>query len=235
MSKHKEEVIADLHSHSHFSDGRGTPLEMYRRAQKLKLDYFALTDHNTMAGVLDLLPQLTDRDLEQTNLVTGFELSLMSGHWLVLGLGVEQLAKQIDRWGLKEGTVAARIDEETALEMFQWVRDEGGLLIAAHPCIMTGIMSATAETVARLYDDGLIQGAEVHNHDLEKKTGPYYPYWHKSVDKLMGELGIPTYANSDAHKVDRVGLRHNRVKLDRGANFVEALRKKNVKVHTEKI
>ena len=42
---------ADLHVHSTFSDGTLTPTEIVKLAQKIELDAFALTDHDTVDGV----------------------------------------------------------------------------------------------------------------------------------------------------------------------------------------
>lgn len=40
-------VHADLHNHSHFSDGRGDPAQFYRRIGQAGIDVAALTDHAT--------------------------------------------------------------------------------------------------------------------------------------------------------------------------------------------
>ena len=43
-------MAADLHLHSHFSDGTFSPEEIVRRATELDLRALALTDHDTTDG-----------------------------------------------------------------------------------------------------------------------------------------------------------------------------------------
>jgi predicted metal-dependent phosphoesterase TrpH len=46
---------ADLHLHSHYSDGSFPPAEVVRRAAAVGLAAIALTDHDTVAGIPELL------------------------------------------------------------------------------------------------------------------------------------------------------------------------------------
>lgn len=221
---------ADLHSHSRFSDGKQSPLIMYRRAQELGMDYFALTDHNTVAGVLELQAQLTDADLAKTKLIPGFELSLLTGHWLVLGIDAGLLAKRIEAWGLRAGSFSERISDVKALEMFRWVNETDGILIAAHPCVPTRVMSAPAKVVLSLFESGLLHGMEVHNHDAQRKLGVLYRYWHQRVQKMANAAGIPAYANSDAHTVDRLGTYSNSITTSRDLDLLSAMKNKTAEI-----
>jgi hypothetical protein len=76
--------FGDLHSHSAYSDGRGTPADAYSTARANGLDFYALTDHSSM---------LTDEEwqdtLDQANAATidgqfvglrGFEFTHPKGH-----------------------------------------------------------------------------------------------------------------------------------------------------------
>jgi len=79
-------MIIDLHSHTTFSDGALTPLELMTRAIEKKVDVLAITDHDTMDAYRDL-PASHDR----LKLVPGIEFSTQ---WLntgihVLGLNVD--------------------------------------------------------------------------------------------------------------------------------------------------
>lgn len=216
---------ADLHSHSRFSDGKDTPLEMYRSAQDQGLDFFALTDHNTVAGVEELLAQLSDEDRAKTEVVPGFELSLLSGHWLILDIPLPNLKKQINKWGLSEGSVAAQVKRPKALDMFRWVQDQGGLVIAAHPGLFGGIMSASTDFVGKLFSEKLVHGMEVHNNDLQRKLSLYYRYWHGMVTKFAAARSIPAYANSDAHRFQRLASHHNQFTVPQKHNLLDALKK----------
>lgn len=48
-------VLCDLHAHTHFSDGSLSPTELVRLAKEVGLGAIALTDHNTIAGIPELL------------------------------------------------------------------------------------------------------------------------------------------------------------------------------------
>ena len=48
-------MFCDLHTHSYYSDGSGSPEELIRRAQERQLSAVALCDHNTIDGVPEFL------------------------------------------------------------------------------------------------------------------------------------------------------------------------------------
>lgn len=52
--------LADLHLHSNYSDGSDSPEELIKKIEKHELSAFALTDHDTIAGCVEIqkyLPQ----------------------------------------------------------------------------------------------------------------------------------------------------------------------------------
>lgn len=62
----------DLHVHSNASDGSLTPTEVADEAIKAKLSAIALTDHDTVDGLPEILQYTKDKELE---IVPGIELS----------------------------------------------------------------------------------------------------------------------------------------------------------------
>lgn len=44
-------MIFDLHSHTHFSDGRLSPADLLQRAKERQVSVLAVTDHDTIAGL----------------------------------------------------------------------------------------------------------------------------------------------------------------------------------------
>ena len=54
---------ADLHIHSTASDGRYSPAEIVRMAVNAELTIIALTDHDTVDGLLPALEQLQNSPL----------------------------------------------------------------------------------------------------------------------------------------------------------------------------
>lgn len=62
----------DLHSHSTSSDGSLSPEELVTRAKEKGVDFFALTDHDTISGISDASKQANELGL---GFITGVEIS----------------------------------------------------------------------------------------------------------------------------------------------------------------
>jgi len=72
----------DLHAHSEHSDGQNTVEEIVNYTRQAGLEYFALTDHNTISH-WDELARLNDR---APLLIAGEEITMYGGHANVWGL-----------------------------------------------------------------------------------------------------------------------------------------------------
>lgn len=96
--------MIDLHTHSAYSDGTDTPAELVAMAEKQGLKALALTDHDTVAGVPELLAAAEKTSVE---VVPGIELSAdwEKGTMHVLGYFIDHthpaLQEKIER--LREG------------------------------------------------------------------------------------------------------------------------------------
>ena len=88
----------DLHAHSEHSDGANTVEEIVDYVHRAGLDYFALTDHNTISH-WDELARLQQRG-GPTLLIAGEEITMYTGHANVWGL---------DGWIDFRGTDADRV------------------------------------------------------------------------------------------------------------------------------
>jgi hypothetical protein len=64
--------FADLHTHTIFSDGTYTPLELIKKAAEKKLDVLAVTDHDSVEGID---PAVQEAGFRQIEVVPGIELS----------------------------------------------------------------------------------------------------------------------------------------------------------------
>jgi hypothetical protein len=106
----------DLHMHSHHSDGRWSVPELWQAVQQRGLDFFMLTDHNTLTGQADVAALDTGRVLP----IPGMEVTMRHGH--MLALGVDRL---IDWWVGREG--------RTIDDVLRDVHSAGGVAIIAHP------------------------------------------------------------------------------------------------------
>jgi len=81
-------TVADLHMHTNHSDGTLTPVELARLAREQAVDAVALTDHDTVSGLEDLIRQAEQEGLE---VMPGIELSakFSPGTLHILGYGFD--------------------------------------------------------------------------------------------------------------------------------------------------
>lgn len=104
-------MLFDLHTHSLYSDGVGTPKEMIAYAKSIGLNGIALTDHNEVKGALEAL-KLASSDFQ---VIPGIEVSSAAGH--ILGLGITEIIPR----------------DLSASETVKRIHAAGGIAIAAHP------------------------------------------------------------------------------------------------------
>ncbi|MDD2224855.1 MAG: CehA/McbA family metallohydrolase [Candidatus Shapirobacteria bacterium] len=217
----------DLHMHTTKSDGKNITKEMLKTAKRRGLDVIAITDHN----VPNKFNLERIRKKYGIYVISGCELSFLSGHLLVLGLDSELIEKKLKQYKIKEKTCSVIARKKTIRGILQYFVDNGALIIAAHPKIPTGMMSLRGNFLAELYEKGLIHGAEIHNDDIEKKfKRKLYRVWHNLAKKFVLKLEIPAYSNSDAHIKNRIGNRFNMIKLDDPTKLLETLKKGKIEI-----
>lgn len=66
-------VVADLHSHTHYSDGALSPKELVRKMNDCGIKVLAVTDHDTIDGLEEAAAAASDAGIE---LVSGVELTV---------------------------------------------------------------------------------------------------------------------------------------------------------------
>jgi predicted metal-dependent phosphoesterase TrpH len=88
MSSSSAERCADLHLHTHFSDGTYSPEELVAQAQRQDLQAMALTDHDTVEGCV---PTATACQAAGIEFIAGTELTAeQDGHEIhILGYGID--------------------------------------------------------------------------------------------------------------------------------------------------
>ena len=105
----------DFHAHTAHSDGHWHAEDLIAHALERKLDFQALTDHNTLAGVASFERACTGRIIP----LGGLELTTFYGHAVALGI------RHAVSWHLQAGYDMRGAAEAT--------RNAGGLFIIAHP------------------------------------------------------------------------------------------------------
>lgn len=107
----------DLHAHSEHSDGANTVAEIVDYVHRIGLDYFALTDHNTISHWDDL--SRLQQQGGPTLLIAGEEITMQTGHANVWGL---------DGWIDFRGT-----DDERVQRLIEHAKQRGSMFSINHP------------------------------------------------------------------------------------------------------
>jgi hypothetical protein len=139
----------ELHSHSVHSDGAYTVEKLVNRAKAQEMDFLALTDHNTLAG----LPELAATDFPT---IPGVELTTFHGHHIVLG------ARDLVVPWHREGE---RLDVN---EVAERLRANGALFALSHPFAIGDPVCTGCRWTARELDPEHIDLIEVWHRRWDK-------------------------------------------------------------------
>jgi len=168
--------LLDLHNHSHHSyDAQIRPAD-YERAHAAGLvDVVAITDHNTIAGALEL------RERASFPVIVGQEIDTADGELIGLFL---------------EGPVRAGLP---AIETAERIRAQGGLVYLQHPfyrLVRSRMRGAARE---ELRGRGLLDVVEAAN------GGPFTAGANARALAWARASGLPHTASSDAHEASTIG------------------------------
>ncbi len=169
-------LLVDLHNHTFHSYDAQNRLADYERAHRQgRVDVVAMTDHNTIAGALELREQAT------FPVIVGQEIDTADGE--LIGLFLETAVPP----GLPAAETAERI------------RAQGGLVYLQHPFyrIVHGRMRAEARE--QLRGRGLIDVVEAAN------GGPLAAADNARALAWARACGLPHAASSDAHEPAAIG------------------------------
>lgn len=116
-NREKRWYKGDFHTHTTLSDGKQTQIELMQQAEKMKLDFFVATDHNS-------LPTKWVRG--NALVIPGMEITPLNNHFNAIGL-----RKWIDfRVSSKDGGLAT---EEGMNRLLKEARKNGALCSINHP------------------------------------------------------------------------------------------------------
>lgn len=176
------EVSVDLHTHSEASpDGALTAADYKKMLESGRLDYIAVTDHNTADFAVSLKQELGELG---ERIIIGEEIRTTHGE--IIGL---YLTKTIPMLMSPQDTIDA-------------IRQQGGLVCIPHPFenVRRGMQKAALEPIADQVDM-----IEVHNGRavFQNKSKQAYAW-----AALHGCVGV---ANSDCHAPDGWGRTRTRI------------------------
>ncbi|MDR1664922.1 MAG: PHP domain-containing protein [Clostridiales bacterium] len=169
----------DLHVHTVSSpDGMNTPRRLVRAAIRRGLSGVAVTDHNTVSGVASVRAAAP----EGFTVIPGAEYSTDYGH--VLALFCE---------GFPEDIIRDEKGRFPLAELSPFIRERGGLLIAAHP------FQGRETLPGALFP--LVDGLEsVNARELSRS-----PASRAAVEKMAREQGKFVTGGGDAHLPMEIG------------------------------
>ena len=191
------ELKIDLHVHTNYSDSLSSVEEVLEAARRKKLDGVAITDHDTMMGVEEARDQA-----HGLLLIPGIEVGTVEGHLLILGV-------------TKPPTKGL-----SAVEVAEYARTNGGVVIIAHPHVP--FHSFNEEAIRRIRPDAI----ETYN----AKTPFSKQMIRKNID-LAERLGLPQTGGSDSHMHQTVGDMYTLVTVAsrRVEDVVEAIRRGRIR------
>src|SRR5262249_25406045 len=191
---------ADLHVHSHWSDGAQSPEALVRRAAG-RLDVLAVTDHDQIRGAL------AAREVARTppdlgvEVVVGEEISTRNGH--LLGLFLEE-------------TVPPGLSAHATI---QRIHAQNGLAVVAHPFHPMNVRDRGARCLTDLVADLPIDAIEVVNN------AGFFSWLYDALAALRNlEWALPVTGGSDAHDAWYVGSGLTRCEGHRAEDLRRALR-----------
>tara|TARA_R110002167_G_scaffold30424_2_gene100444 strand:- start:11359 stop:12219 length:861 start_codon:yes stop_codon:yes gene_type:complete len=200
-------MLADLHSHTYFSDGALAPADLVARALANQVDFLAITDHDTTAALrtidLESLP-------ENFHLVPGVEVScLWEGieiHVVGIGIDIDNAALQT----LLSGQQALRRERAEAIDM--------RLQKAGHTGLMRYLDELPCEAISRnhvaqfLMDRGIAKSKDDAFKRFLGQRGKYSAeaQWCPipvAVQALRGAGGIAILAHPNRYGLSNIKLR----------------------------
>ncbi len=159
-------MAVDLHLHSTYSDGSTAPAEIVRRAAAIGLSGIALTDHDTLEGIVEAATAAATHGI---GFISGTELSVewknqsmhMLAYFLEPGAGplqnrMKELRASRDMRNIE---IAAKLQDQGLDVTMDEVRDEAGQGVVGRPHF-AGVMieKGYVENVPEAFDRYLAAG-----------------------------------------------------------------------------
>jgi predicted metal-dependent phosphoesterase TrpH len=172
---------ADLHVHSHWSDGMQSP-ELIIKAAAGRVDVLAITDHDEIRGALSGRDYALTHPELGVDVIVGEEISTLSGHVLALYLH-ERIPPRL-----------------TAARTIEMIHDQGGLAVAAHPFHPVSYRAIGHPPLMKLIPALPFDALEVVNN-----SGPFACLYDAWAARRNAEWMLALAGGSDAHDLRYVG------------------------------
>jgi hypothetical protein len=175
-----------LHVHSNHSDGKNSVQELANAVSSRRLDFFALTDHNTVTGW-----QEVESEDSPVSILRGVELGAMAGH--SLGIGIK---RPVD-WRHKDGSL------RDINEIADDIHSQGGIFGVAHPFVIGYPVCAQCRWLYEGLDYSKVDFIEVWGYPFKTRYHEMrqtLEYWDSLLNKGYRISGT---ASIDLHDLER--------------------------------
>ncbi len=187
----------NLHSHTQFSDGSLTPLQLIEQASFHKIKNISVTDHHSVSAYYYLnewIMAKEDNGIYVPKLWNGIEISALLGGCLVHILGFDFNLAGISLIPYIQGE-AATGEYLRANTVVKAIHDSGGLAILAHPARYRRPYQILLELAAETDFDG----AEVwYDYDMTNEWKPT-PHLCESISRHLKNLDMLPTCGTDTH------------------------------------
>ena len=212
----KHAFYVDMHVHSRFSgESAAEPRDIIEAALARGLDGICVTEHESLAASA---PFEEFRRSTRLTIIRGVELSTDAGHMLVYGVSDSD-------WG-----DFGKNKISHAQELVDRVNRLGGIVVPAHPCVISGSMAGASsweDTLVEI-DQRILSVRGIAAIEVCNGKHANYPHVCRVVGNLARRLGLPGTGGSDAHVPEDVGLAltafHTPIRSS--ADLVEAVRRR---------
>lgn len=193
---------ADLHIHSSYSDGSDDIFDLVEKIKNAKIDIFALTDHDTIEGVI----KLSNYDFKEIRFIKGVELTckLNDIKCHILGYGVDVKNEKLNKL-IETGKILRRKKLELRIEYLKNIHniiltdEELSWLYSRKSVVKTHLANVL---VKRGLADNNLSAMEKYLDGC--KTGNTRFDGFEAVDTLKSAGAIPVWA----HPIGGEGERH---------------------------
>jgi predicted metal-dependent phosphoesterase TrpH len=199
---------ADLHVHSHWSDGAQAPESIVLAAARRRLDVLAITDHDEIRGALRARDFAAAHPTLDIDVVVGEEISTLNGH--LLGLWLSERVPP----GL------------SAVRTIELIHAQGGLAVAAHPFHPIRGAARGHRSLGALVPDLPLDGLEVVNN-----AGVFSALYDAWAALRNVEWMLPVTGGSDAHDIWYLGSGVTRFPGRGAADLRAALEEGRTRAH----
>ncbi len=187
----------DLHVHTAYSGDSNLRVGQLSKwcSMQSNLDGIAITDHDTIEGYLQI--KKMRRDEENPLIIPGIEISFIHGHVLILNVLEEPKSPLMN-----------------VEEVVDYAREQGGLIIIAHPYRFNGL--------GKLSENFPADAVEILNPTSSGEGN-------RLAKLLARSRNLPGVAGSDAHNIENIGEVSNHIECGNSVEeVIRAIKKGNV-------